>query len=118
MFERLVHHQVIDYKSHKLFRDNHSRFKKSHLTTTVILGIRNDIMHILKHATVTLMVLTDFSKAYDRIKNKTVIKKLNLLGFWMIQYLTGSKQFKQIDDKRPELCNTNFCVPRALSWEK
>jgi len=40
VFERLVHHQVIDYiDSHFLLKENISGFRKGHSTTTVLLGI-------------------------------------------------------------------------------
>ena len=49
----------------------------------------------MKRGEVTLMILADFSKAFDTIKYKTVLKKLNYLGFsksffnWTIEYLAG-----------------------------
>jgi len=67
--------------------------------TTVLLGIRDDITRAMKRGEVTILMLVDFSKAFDTIKYKTFLKKLNLLGFskdylkWTIQYLTGRKHF-------------------------
>ena len=97
VYERLVHHQVIDYiESRTLFKDNISAFRKGHSTTTVLLDIRDDIVRAMKRGEVTLMVLADFSKAFDAIKHKTLLKKLGLLGLpkdylkWTIQYLTGT----------------------------
>ena len=120
VYERLVHHQVIDYiESRTLFKDNISGFRKGHSTTTVLLGIRDDIVRAMKRGEVTLMVLADFSKAFDTIKYKTVLKKLGLLGFskdylkWTIQYLTGRKHFVQIDDNKSEPCTVNFGVPQG-----
>ena len=63
----------------------------------------------MKRGEVTLMVLADFSKAFGTIKYNTVLKKLGLLGFskdylkWTIQYLTGRKQFVQIDDNKSSI---------------
>ncbi len=88
-------------------------------TTTVLLGIRDEIVCAMKCGEVTIMVLADFSKAFDTIKYKTVLKKLGLLGFskdylkWTIQYLTGRKHFVQIDDNKSELCTVNFGVPQG-----
>ena len=92
---------------------------KTVLLYTVILGIRDDIIRAMKRGEVTLMVLADFSKAFDTIKYKTVLEKLSLLGFskeylkWTIQYLTGRKHFVQVDDKTPELCMVSFGVPQG-----
>lgn len=66
---------------------------------TVLLGIRNDIAKAMKGVEVTLMVLADYSKAFDKIKFKTVLKKINCLGFsksflqWTVNYLTNRKHF-------------------------
>ena len=123
VFERLVHHQVIKYiDSRILFKDNISGFRKGHSTTTVLLGIKDDIVRAMKRGEVTLMVLADISKAFDTIRYKTVIKKLSHLGFsqdylkWTIQYLTGRKHYVQIDDKKSELCTINFGVPQGSIW--
>ena len=120
VFERLVHHQVIDYiDSHFLLKKTISGFRKGNSTTTVLLGIRDDIIRTMKRGEVTLMVLADFSKAFDTIKYKTVLEKLSLLGFskeylkWTIQYLTGRKHFVQVDEKTSELCTVSFGVPQG-----
>ena len=95
VYERLVHHQVIDYiESRTLFKDNISGFRKGHSTTAVLLDIRDDIVRAMKRGEVTLTGSADFSKAFDTIKCKTVLEKLGLLGFskdylkWTVHYLT------------------------------
>ena len=87
------------------------------MTTVLhVLGIRDDIIRAIKRGEVTLMVLADFSKAFDTIKYKTVLEKLILLGFskeylkWTIQYLSGRKHFVQVDDKMSELCMVSFHI--------
>ena len=73
----------------------------------------------IKRGEITLMVLPDFSEAFDTIKYKTVLEKLGLLGFykdylkWTIQDLTSRKHFVQIDDKKSKLCVVNFGVPQG-----
>ena len=115
VYERLVHHQVIDYiESRTLFKDNISGFRKGHSTTAVLLDIRDDIVRAMKRGEVTLMVLADFSKAFDTIKYKTVLEKLGLLSFskdyikWTVHYLTDRKHFVQVDDNKSEYCTINF----------
>ena len=105
IFEWLVHHQVIEYIDKRtLFENNISGYRKGHSTTTVLLGIRNDIAKAMKRGEITLMVLADYSKAFDTIKFKTVLEKMNSLGFsksflqWTVNYLTNRKHFVQIDN--------------------
>ena len=81
VFERLLHQQVLSFiDSHNLLKDNISGFRKGQWTTTVLLRIKDDIIKAMKRGEITLMVLADFSKAFDT-KYETVLKKLNYLGF-------------------------------------
>ncbi len=120
VFERLTHHQLVEYiDSQALLKENISGFRKGHSTTTVLLNIRDDVLRAMKRGEVTLMVLADFSKAFDTIKYKTVLTKLSQLGFsndylkWTVNYLTGRRHFVQIDDKTSGLCPVNFGVPQG-----
>ena len=73
----------------------------------------------MKRGEITLLVLADFSKAFDTIKYKTVLTKLSKLGFsksflrWTLSYLTNRKQFVQIDDRRSEILTLNFGIPQG-----
>ena len=120
VFERLTHYQLVEHiDSQKLLKENISGFRKGHSITTVLLDIRDDVLRAMKRGEVTLMVLADFSKAFDTIKYKTVLTKLNQLGFsneylkWTVNYLTGRRHFVQIDDKTSGLCPVNFGVPQG-----
>ena len=67
----------------------------------------------------TLAVLADFSKAFDTVDYETVLKKLHVLGFsksflrWVTDYLTGRKQFVQIDDRISKSADVAFGVPQG-----
>ena len=120
VFERLVHQQVLPFiDSHNLLKDNISGFRKGHSTTSVLLRIKDDIIKAMKRGEITLMVLDDFSKAFDTIKYKTVLKKLDYLGIsksflnWTIEYLTDRRHFVQIDDKTSDRSRVNFGVPQG-----
>ena len=105
VFERLVGWQMSEFaNSASLLHDNISSFRKGHSTTTALLGIRDDIKRAMKRKEVTLMVLADFSKAFNTGCFKTTLKKFYKLGFsknylkWLLSYLSGRTQFVQIDD--------------------
>lgn len=64
VFEKLVPNQVVTFSENEaILRDNISSFRKGHSTTTVLMGIRDDLIRAMKKKEVTLMVLADFSKA-------------------------------------------------------
>ena len=74
---------------------------------------------VFKQGEVTLAVLADFSKAFDTVAYETVLKKLHVLGFsksflrWVTDYLTGRKQFVQIDDRTSKSADVAFGVPQG-----
>lgn len=67
VIERLVLQQLVSFiDAQSSFSENVSGFRKGHSTTTTVLGIRDDI-RVMKRGEVTLMVLADYSKAFDTI---------------------------------------------------
>jgi hypothetical protein len=68
-------------------------FRKGHSTATNLMATRDDITRAKKKAELTLVLLADFSKAFDTLNFKTVLGKLHLLNFshdylyWLTSYL-------------------------------
>ena len=66
-----------------------------------------------------MMILADFSKAFDMICFRNLIIKMSKLGFsrdfliWTLNYVMYRKQFVQIDDTCSEVKNSNFGVPQG-----
>ena len=66
-----------------------------------------------------MMILADFSKAFDTICFRNLITKMSKLGFsrdfliWTLNYVMHRKQFVQIDDTCSEVKNVNFGVPQG-----
>jgi hypothetical protein len=100
---------MTSYLSHNdggILKNSSSAYRKGHNTTTVLLAMRDDIIHAMSKGEVTMAILADFSKAFHTVAYETVLKKLRGQGFsksflvWVTNYMTGRKQFVQIDDKK------------------
>ena len=120
VFERLVLKQLISYiEELSLLAPSISGFRKGHSTTTTLLGVRDDLLRAMKRGEVSVMVLADYSKAFDTVRFKTVLTKLHALGFsnefltWMVHYLSDRRQFVQIDDKTSSIETVLFGVPQG-----
>ena len=120
VFEKLVATQMSEFAEEMLLlHDRVSSFWKGHSTTTALLGIRDDIRRAMKKGEISLMVLTDFSKAFDTMCFKTTIQKFYKLGFsktflkWLPSYLSDRSQFIQIDDKSSRCMYTKFGIPQG-----
>ena len=94
-------------------------FRKGHSTSSTLSGIEDDFIHAMKKCEATLMVLVDFSKAFDTVCFKSVINKMHKLNFskpllkWILSYLTDGSQFAQVDDKRSTDRGLNFGKPQG-----
>ena len=83
VFKKLVAIQMTNFADHAhLLHDRISAFRKGHSTTTALMmGVRDDIRYAMKRKEVTLMVLADFSKAFDTVSFSATIVKFYKLGF-------------------------------------
>ena len=73
----------------------------------------------MKSGEVTLMVLVDFSKAFDTISYETLITKMHQMGFsqsflnWTLSYVGGRSQFVHIDSKSSAIDDMIYGVPQG-----
>lgn len=111
---------MTNYADHAhLLHDRISAFRKGHSTTTALMGVRDNIRYAMKRKEVTLMVLADFSKAFDTISFSATIVKFYKLGFskpflkWLLSYPSGRSQFVQIDDRKSSYQLSQYGVPQG-----
>ena len=73
----------------------------------------------MKKGEVTLAILADFSKAFDTVDYRTLLRELHTIGFserllyLFRDYLSNRQQLVQIDDKISEKLQVNFGVPQG-----
>ena len=100
-------------------KDTTCGFRRNHSTTTALIKIRDDIIKSMQKGEITLAVFADFSKAFDTVDFSTILMKLNKLGFskstlhWFLSYLSGRKQFVQVDNNQSTLLDVLFGVPQG-----
>ena len=83
------------------------------------MKLRDDIIRAMKSGEVTLMVLVDFSKAFDTINYETLIAKMHQMGFsqsflnWTLSYVGERSQFVQFDSKSSTIESMEYGVPQG-----
>ena len=92
IFERIV---IIRYaEKYDTFDPNQSSYRSGFSTQTALLRICDDVRWGIEGGCVTILVLFDFSKAFDTIPHILLLKKLKSLRFfnadstWICSYLT------------------------------
>ena len=82
IFERLVFNRIVLFiEKQALLASSVSGYRKGHSTTTVLMGIRDDIIRAMKKGEVTLMVCADYSKAFDTVQFKAILAKVYEIRF-------------------------------------
>ena len=120
VYEKIEAKQIVHYlETKKILDENIAGYRKGHSTTTALLKIRDDIIYAMKKGELTLMVMADYSKAFDTVNFKTVLRKIHHRGFsnsfmkWMDTYLSNRRQFVQIDQNQSKTDAVQFGVPQG-----
>ena len=105
--EKYATSQIVKYLQQENLQDVYqSAYKSNHSTVTALLNITEDIYNALDDSELTVLVLIDYSKAFDTINHRILFAKLKALGFhsdaisWIVSYLTDRKQkVKTLNDE-------------------
>lgn len=103
--EKIVASQIIKHmETTKKLDPFQSAYRKGHSTQTALLRVLDAAKRAADDRMVTIMVLFDFSKAFDRVVHSKLIEILKKLGFsdsalqWIISYLKDRKQSVRDND--------------------
>ena len=99
MLERLVHDQLSGYlEIHGLLSPRQAGFRRGHSTQTALLGVLEDVRQAINDRILTILILFDFSKAFDSIPHSRLLAKLRALSMfnhalrWFFDYITDRFQ--------------------------
>lgn len=104
LFEKLVCDQLTPILG-SLIQDEQHGFRKGRSTVTNLACFTDFIHHGFQLGAQVDVIYTDFSKAFDRLDHKLLVKKLHKLGIrgillsWIESYLTGRTQRVQFRGK-------------------
>ena len=94
IIEKVACSQMCDFLQNNSSFDNlQSAYRKFHSTTSALLNITDDIYKAMDKSHVTILVLLDYSKAFDTANHKLILSKLQTNGFqtnallWVESYL-------------------------------
>lgn len=121
VMERLMHNQMFAYISrNNLLSEYQSGFRPKHSCVTALLKISDDIRGAIDLDLVTILVLLDFSKAFDTVDHMILISKLasqfmfssyavRLLG----SYLMTRRQKTLVNGKSSDFLGLKSGVPQG-----
>ena len=105
IIEKVVAKQMKDYLiKYNILDKFQSAYREGHSTTTALIDITDNIYKSLDNSEITILVLLDYSKAFDCANHKIILAKLKAYGFknsalkWIESYLSNRSQ-QVITDK-------------------
>ena len=120
VYEKVMHERVDSFLSkHNLLYCNQYGFRKGHSCEHALISAQNEILNNLDKKQITLLLLIDFSKAFDMVDHSIMLAKLNHYGIrgtalkWFESYLIDREQYTHVnntDSKREKL---KYGVPQG-----
>ena len=96
ILEKIVYNQISTYlNDHSLLDVNQAGFKPGYSTQTTLLKVVDDAKQEIENSKITILVLFDFSKAFDMVDYNLLLDKMKNLNFsnqaleWFHSYFTG-----------------------------
>ena len=119
--EKVVAVQLIEYlEVNGLNERFQSAYKKFHSTETALLRVHNDINIAIDSQNSVILLLLDFSAAFDTVDHTILLKRLssrfNINGKaleWFQSYLSDRTQFVRVDGLNSEHHRLDFGVPQG-----
>lgn len=110
----------IHLANNNLLNDFQSGFRHKHSTTSALLNVTDNISRFLDKKELSVLILLDFSKAFDTVSHKILCKKLSLLfGFCssavklISNYLSNRSQCVDISGNLSTVLPINSGVPQG-----
>lgn len=120
LHERLLHHQIVKYlDDNNILDPRQSGFRKGFSTQSALVRLADDVRKAIDDRKLTILILFDFSKAFDTIPHLRLLEKLKTIGFsssalkLIHSYLSGRKQVVVDGNSFSSTLNTTCGVPQG-----
>ena len=120
IYEKLMHQRIIEFldKNNILF-DMQYGFRPGRSCEQALLNAQNSILNSLSKREITMLLLIDFSKAFDMIEHQVLLTKLEHYGVrgvaldWFKSYLSGRRQYVSVNGATSSVKPIKYGVPQG-----
>lgn len=120
ILEAIVHRQLSSFVfSNALISPFQSGFRPGHSTATALLNVTEDVRECMENTKLTILVLIDFSNAFNNVDHDILLAVLSHLGAsssvtdWFSSYLCGRQQAVLADGLTSGWCDLETGVPQG-----
>src|SRR5678815_4718028 len=120
IFEKLVHGQLTNYlHENGLLSQNQFNNKKNRNTEDALVFLTEKLYKALNEKQTCVLLLLDFSKAFDVVPHNLLLSKLEILGItngplqWFQSYLSDRTQYVSLGDTSSPLASISHGVSQG-----
>ena len=120
IFEKLMHSRVYDFlEQNRSLYDMQFGFRPGRSCEHALLVAKNEILSALNKKQTALLLLVDYSKAFDLVDHNILLHKLWHYGIrgkahdWFRSYLSNRTQFVSIEDRISNTKGIRYGVPQG-----
>ena len=106
ILEKILHKQIVDYITlYNILDSFQSGFQKHHSTNFLLINLTDDICQGFHLDRITILLMLDLSKAFDRVSHAILLDKLKAISFspqiigWFSEYLSNRTQSVILENK-------------------
>lgn len=120
IYEKLMHNRISNFlELNNVLHDMQYGFRAGRSCEHALLTAKEILLNSLSKRQVSLLLLIDFSKAFDMVEHSVLLKKLEHYGIrgttlkWMKSYLENRMQFVTIEGIDSSTREMKFGVPQG-----
>ena len=120
IYEKLMHKRLSSFlESNDSIYENQYGFRSGRSCEHALLNAQNLLLESLSKRQVSLLLLIDFSKAFDLVEHKILLEKLEHYGIrghalkWLESYLSNRKQFVSINGSESSMQIMEHGIPQG-----
>ena len=120
LYEKAMHARISNFlESNNSLFEMQFGFRKGRSCEHALLAAKNTILSTLNKNEIALLLLIDFSKAFDMVDHSILLDKLQNYGIrgiahqWIKSYLTNREQYVHIKGKNSSTQKLEYGVPQG-----
>ena len=120
VFEKVMHARILDFlETNKILYEDQYGFRPGRSCEHALLTAQNCLLNSLSNKQISVLLLLDYSKAFDMVDHAILIRKLEHYGIrgralsWMKSYLENRTQYVTIDGKNSSSKQLTYGVPQG-----